>query len=70
MNANELKARMVLAGMNAKGLCERTGMNESSWYRKIGGKVEFTQGEISAIAKALSMTKDDIYAVFFAAEVS
>lgn len=67
MRANELKARMVLAGINAKELCKRIGMNESSWYRKIGGKVEFTQGEIYAIAKALEMTKDDIYAVFFAA---
>lgn len=70
MNANELKARMALAGMSAKALCEKTGINESSFYRKISGKVEFTQGEISRIARELGMTRDDVFTVFFAAEVS
>ena len=70
MNANELKARMVLSGVTVKTLCEKTGINESSFYRKIAGKVEFTQGEIAKIAQALGMTKDDVFAVFFAAEVS
>ena len=67
MNANELKARMVLKGINAKALCAMIGISDCSWYRKLNGKTEFTQGEISAIAKALDMTKDDVFAVFFAA---
>jgi transcriptional regulator with XRE-family HTH domain len=70
MNANALKAQMALAGMTAQALCERTGINSSSFYRKMAGKVEFTQGEISAIARELNMSKDTIFAVFFAAEVS
>lgn len=70
MNANALKAQMALRGLNVRTLCERAGINESSFYRKIAGKVEFTQGEISAIARELGMSKDDVFAVFFAAEVS
>lgn len=70
MNVKKLKAFIVLREMNVKTLCERTGINESSFYRKIAGKVEFTQGEISAIARELEMTKDDVFAIFFAAEVS
>lgn len=70
MNANALKAQMALAGMTAQVLCEKTGINSSSFYRKMAGKVEFTQGEISAIARELKMSKDTIFAVFFAAEVS
>ena len=70
MNTNALKAQMALQGINVRTLCGMTGINESSFYRKIGGKVEFTQGEISEIAKALKMSKETIFAVFFAAEVS
>lgn len=70
MNANALKAQMVLAGLNVRTLCEKTGINESSFYRKMAGKVEFTQSEISAIARELCMSKDTIFSVFFAAEVS
>lgn len=70
MNTRALKAQMALHGLTAQALCEQIGMNPSSFYRKISEKVEFTQGEISAIAKALHMDKDTICAVFFADEVS
>lgn len=70
MNTRALKAQMALAGLTAQALCELTGINPSSFYRKMAEKVDFTQGEISAIAKVLHMDSDTICSVFFADEVS
>ncbi len=70
MNVNALKARMAYMGMNAKELCYRTGIGLSAFYRKIAGKTEFTQGEISAISHELSLTHDALCEIFFADKVS
>ena len=70
MNTRALKAQMALHGMTQQELCEQAGISPSSFYRKMSEKVEFTQGEISAIARVLHMDKETICAVFFADEVS
>lgn len=70
MNANALKAQMAFCGVSAKELCERTGMGLSAFYRKISGKTEFTQGEISGISRVLNLTQGQLCAIFFSAEVS
>ncbi len=66
MNPNELKAQMVRANVSQKELCDKIGISAASFYRKMTGKSEFNQGEISAIARELNLSKDTIYAVFFA----
>lgn len=70
MNVNALKARMAYLGVGAKELCEKTGIGVSAFYRKISGKSEFTQGEISAISQALDLTHDTLCEIFFAEKVS
>lgn len=70
MNGNALRARMVLAGMNAKELCDKTGIGTSAFYRKIAGRTEFTQGEISEISRVLGLTHDELCEIFFAEKVS
>jgi len=70
MNVRMLKAQMALAGMNAGDLCEKIGISRASYYKKIAGVSEFTQGEIAAISEALHMDRETILNVFFAAEVS
>lgn len=70
MNINALKAKMVFNEISAETLCERIGISQSSFYRKLNGTSEFTQGEISAIAGELKLTRDDVFTIFFADEVS
>ena len=70
MNANALKAKIILNGLTVPILCEKTGISPSCFYRKLAGKVEFTQGEISEISRALNLDKEEIFAIFFEKEVS
>lgn len=70
MNSNKLKARMVEMGINGQSLSAEIGISESAFYRKLGGSSEFTQSEISDIARVLCMDNESIIAVFFAEAVS
>ena len=70
MNANALKAKIIFNGLTVPIVCEKTGISPSCFYRKLAGKVEFTQGEISEISRVLELNKDEIFAIFFEKEVS
>lgn len=70
MKANLLKAEMVKQGINGKELSATIGISESAFYRKMSGDSQFTQGEISDIARALQMDRETILDIFFAEEVS
>ena len=70
MNSNLLKAEMVKHRINGQQLSAEIGISESAFYRKLGGKSEFTQGEIFAISNVLGMDRETIFSVFFADEVS
>lgn len=70
MNVRALEAQMVLAGVRVPELCAAIGISESAFYRKKAGVSEFTQSEISAIARVCGMSSETILSVFFADEVS
>ena len=70
MNVNKLKAEMVLKGKSVDDVCAAAGFDRSSWFRKISGKTEFKQGEISAISRLLGLDKEQIGSIFFDPEVS
>ena len=70
MNENALRARMALAGMSAKEMCDKTGIGTSAFYRKIAGRTEFTQREISAISRVLGLNHDELCEIFFTEKVS
>ena len=70
MNVKELKAEMIRKGKSVDQLCAAIGISRTSWFRKISGETEFTQGEISAISNLLSLNSEQIGSIFFDAEVS
>jgi hypothetical protein len=70
MNARKLKAEMVLKDKSVDDVCAAAGFGRSSWFRKISGETEFTQGEISAISNLLSLNSEQIGSIFFDPEVS
>lgn len=70
MNARKLKAEMVLKDKNVDDICTAAGFGRSSWFRKISGETEFTQGEISAISALLNLSTEQIGSIFFDPEVS
>lgn len=70
MNVRALEAALIMAGIRVPELCQAIGISESAFYRKKAGITEFTQGEISAIAKVCRMTPDTMLSIFFADQVS
>jgi predicted transcriptional regulator len=65
---NKFKAQIVLAGMTAKELAERLGINESTLYRKINADGNFTREEISKMTEILHI--ENPQEIFFANELA
>ena len=70
MNTNELKIEMLRKGKTPEQLCAALGISKSTWWRKINGHVQFTQGEIVAIRRELELDDHQTALIFFAEEVS
>ncbi|MCB5701484.1 helix-turn-helix domain-containing protein [Megasphaera elsdenii] len=47
-------------------VADRLGVNETTLYRKIKGKSDFSRAEIQALKAILGMTTDECVKVFFA----
>ena len=62
---NNLKTEMVKQGFNMKSLAEAIGIHDSSLYRKIRGEVEFQLWELKKIQKALNLSRDQMWEIFF-----
>ena len=65
MNAKNLKIALIREEVSAEQLCERAGISTTSYYRKIKGETEFTQGEIAAITEILHLSRDEVFSIFF-----
>lgn len=68
MNSLELKAQMIRKGKTSSDMCAAIGISASSWYRKIDGSTQFTQGEIIAIRKLLDLNDEQTGIIFFSDE--
>ena len=70
MNTKALKARMILKGKTVDQLCTSLGISRTAWFRKVGGKSEFTQGEITGLRYELDLDDHQTAEIFFNPEVS
>lgn len=61
---NRFRAQIILAGMTAKELADKIGIDESTLYRKINADGNFTRKEIGKIVEILHI--DDPKDIFFA----
>lgn len=70
MNQLELRAEIARNGLSIPEFAKRVGIKKSTFYGKLNGKREFTQGEINTIIEFLNLTPDRTMAIFFADAVS
>lgn len=71
MNANKLKAVMVLHGDTGGNLAQFLGISHSSFSKKLHNNgAQFTQGEIQAIKDRYNLTANEIDDIFFNIKVS
>ncbi len=68
MDKNKLEYEMKSRGVSVDDLCAAVNISRSAYYRKVGGKSEFTQGEIQKIVDFLGLVSP--MGIFFAGEVS
>jgi hypothetical protein len=70
VNSKELKVQMIRQEKSVDDLCAALGINRSTWFRKIGGESEFTQGEIAGLRFELELDDHQTADIFFSKEVS
>lgn len=70
MNVKALKARMIIKEKSIDALCAALGISRTSWFRKVGGESQFTQGEISVLRHELDLDDHQTAEIFFSQEVS
>lgn len=66
MNSNKLKSLAVLNDMTINELAKSVGVSKATFFRKLNGESEFSQGEIAKIAEIFNLDATDIYDIFFA----
>ncbi|SCJ86914.1 Helix-turn-helix domain of resolvase [uncultured Eubacterium sp.] len=71
VNVNKLKGKIVECGMNIEQIAKETGINKSTFYRKMNDKGDsFTISEADMIAKALQLTGREVNDIFFSQYVA
>lgn len=70
MNRNELQRQIRLEGKTVDQLCSALGISRSAWFRKIGGRSEFTQSEICTLRRELELDDELTGFIFFNDKVS
>lgn len=70
-NTNKLRGKIVEKGMNVEILAKETGMNRSTFYRKLNSNGEnFTIKEADLIIRALQLSCDEAVSIFFSQYVA
>lgn len=70
MNVRELKAEMARNDKSVEQLCAAIGISRTSWFRKVSGESQFTQGEIMDLRRELGLDDRQTGMIFFNEEVS
>ena len=70
MKICELKAAMARKNLSIPKLAAIIGINKKTLYTRFSGTTDFSQSEISAIARVLDLSDSDILDIFFAEKVS
>ena len=66
-NADKLKATLKEKGMSVEEVSKLIGIDKSTFYRKLASDgATFTIGEVDKMSKALSLTVEEINAIFLA----
>lgn len=66
MNVKKLRAKMIEMDINVEKLSENTGIDRSTFYRRLqhNGE-EFSIKEADKISKALKLSFNEVMAIFF-----
>lgn len=69
-NKDKFRAKMVEKGITIADVANVIGINETTLYRKMNGKSDFSRSEIQILKSLLNMSLDDAESIFFAQELA
>lgn len=64
INKQLFRARLVEQGLCVRDAAHACGINETTMYRRLDGKTEFTLGEIRALIQFMHLTPEDATRIF------
>lgn len=70
MNANKLRAVMILNDDKGSDLARALGIAHTTFSAKLNRRAQFTQGEIQVIKDRYNLTAEQIDDIFFNIKVS
>lgn len=70
VNVNDLYAEIARCGLTVPKLAERIKLDKKTLYSRLKGETSFKQPEIAKISEVLDLSKDKLFAIFFADSVS
>ena len=70
MNYNDLRAEIARCNLTLPKVAKAIGISEKTIYSRMAGRTEFSQSEITKIAKLLCLNEEKIIAIFFNSKVS
>jgi DNA-binding phage protein len=65
MNIMKLKGKIVEMGYNVEMLAKKVGIDRATLYRKLDCSEKFTIGEVQEIKNVLSLSNEELNAIFF-----
>lgn len=65
MNKDKLLGKIKEHGKTIEGFAKELGLSNSSMYRKVNGKSQFTREEIKRIASILELDNGELLEIFF-----
>ena len=65
-NRNLFEKKVIESPLTMDELAWKLGINAATLYRKKTGISDFTRSEIQRISEILSLSRDDVVAIFFA----
>lgn len=69
-NKNLFRAKCVEKGVTLEQVAGIIGVNQSTLYRKMNGKSDFTRNEIQLFRSEMGLSCDDVQNIFFAEKLA
>lgn len=65
MDSDLLRYKILKSKKSIKEVIDCLNVSQSTWYKKINNKSEFTRDEIQTLVKLLNLSDEDIMNIFF-----
>lgn len=70
LDKNKLYGKIRAHGLTLENVARFLGINAATLSRKVNGRSDFTRNEIEMLRRKLSLTADELQAIFFAQELA